>query len=421
MAGPFYVSLDGAWAAAQTGLDHAGNEWMGPYGFQEAADTAVAGEIVNAENTAAMARLCIVTCGKDVSGWTIGAALRNDTGDGDHWTGVLCEVNAGANTKLLVELAVGKIVTDVSSNLADGIENTTDADTTTLSAVISEPIRWDTNEGTAAAGHIRFVGVTAAWADDGTRAVFDGANCSANTDIWVGGIGGQHDFMYWKNFELKNAARHGVNRMPAGFSNFFYSILHNIYIHDCTSLGVEWADCKQNFWLKCRIENCANGINKPGQANFFAACTVSDHTGYGIDQDQGVFYLGTVFYNNGTWGSRSTSTGTAFAHCVLDSNGDAGGYATNAAFPMYFGVRATNHSGAGDFGIEAGAGGAFTHSPYAYCYFEDNDTNYTATFVDVEGSDEDQADTNAGYTTAGTDFNLRTDATLHNTPVELNG
>lgn len=73
----------------------------------------------------------LLDCGKDVSAWEVGDSVRNDIGNGDDWTGTIFEISYIDNNELIiVALAVGKDIDDI--NLADGIENTTKVDTTTL-------------------------------------------------------------------------------------------------------------------------------------------------------------------------------------------------------------------------------------------------------------------------------------------------
>ncbi len=75
-----------------------------------------------------------LTTGKDISAWAEGDVVRNDTGDGDDWTGTVFDLYTGdrmTNAQVIVQLTTGTYAT---IDIADGIENTTKADTTTLSA-----------------------------------------------------------------------------------------------------------------------------------------------------------------------------------------------------------------------------------------------------------------------------------------------
>jgi len=77
----------------------------------------------------------ILTCGKDVSGWAVGDRVYNDTGNGDHWQGVVAQLSYGSvNTTILVRLWYGYKLADINDNVADGIQNLDTPDTTTLGA-----------------------------------------------------------------------------------------------------------------------------------------------------------------------------------------------------------------------------------------------------------------------------------------------
>ena len=72
-----------------------------------------------------------LVCGKDVSAWDVeDAVVDNDTGG--KWSGTVKQVSVGHNTVIRVQLVAGKTTADIT--LADGINNTTASDTTTLSA-----------------------------------------------------------------------------------------------------------------------------------------------------------------------------------------------------------------------------------------------------------------------------------------------
>jgi len=75
-----------------------------------------------------------LTTGKDISAWAEGDVVRNDTGAGDDWTGTVFDLYTGdrmTNAQVIVQLTTGTYDDIV---IAAGIENTTQSDTTTLSA-----------------------------------------------------------------------------------------------------------------------------------------------------------------------------------------------------------------------------------------------------------------------------------------------
>jgi hypothetical protein len=63
--------------------------------------------------------------------WQVGDTVQNDTGNGDDWTGTIAAISA---TSIRVTLVTGTYLT---INIADGIENTTRTDVTTVSAKTS--------------------------------------------------------------------------------------------------------------------------------------------------------------------------------------------------------------------------------------------------------------------------------------------
>ena len=109
----YYCDVTGDFVSSQTGADHTGNQWQGPYGLQKAIDTVTAGNELYIYGTAALTRLVNMTLGKDVSAWSVDDEVRNDTGDGDHWTGVVCEISG---TSVVIELDSGITYDDVNDN-----------------------------------------------------------------------------------------------------------------------------------------------------------------------------------------------------------------------------------------------------------------------------------------------------------------
>lgn len=104
-------------------------------------------------------------------------------------------------------------------------------------------------------------------------------------------------------------------------------------------------------------------------------------------------------------------------NCVIDGNADDGiaiTSRTDLQFALILACRITNHSGAGDIGLNANSEPCIT----GWCYFEDNDGDnvQNATlhqFIPAEGGSttsniEDQANTDAGYVdSANHDFSTR--------------
>lgn len=147
-----------------------------------------------------------------------------------------------------------------------------------------------------------------------------------------------------------------------------------------------------------------------------------------------VTLYGCMACNNADDGLEATGYGTLLINCVLDGNGDNGvtvsAQTALATGPILLGCRITNHSGAGDIGIEASSDMIIT----GWNYFEDNDgDNIQNTlrhrFLPVENGStttnvEDQADADEGYVDrAGDNFATRyvdgTDPSLRRTAITL--
>jgi len=75
-----------------------------------------------------------VTLAEDKSAtWRVGDVVRNDTGDGNHWTGTLAAWDPADSQTAIVEFTTGRYLA-MFDNYGDGIENTTQSDATTITA-----------------------------------------------------------------------------------------------------------------------------------------------------------------------------------------------------------------------------------------------------------------------------------------------
>lgn len=412
---PYYVDLSGTWAVAQDGDLVGVGAFEGPYGMQKAVDTATAGQTVYIQDTADMRRLWLCSTGADnkiADGWAIGDDVQNhnDNGgvNGDDWDGIVCEI---ASDEVLIELDPGDIWANVDS--ADGIHNITVGDDLAggdMGAVVSEPIRFDTQGGSAAVGFIKYIGTTAVWANDRTRCVFDAHGaCSATAVIFSVST---QDYLWWENIEIDNSMDYGMYAHTAAAA---YNVAINLYIHDCADHGLRAQEVlTYTRFYRCRME--ANGGHGEDRARYSAwiACSFIDNSGNGASARSESF-LGCVFHNNDTYGLYDNSSHSSFvAHCVFDENEPTGmGVYATAVTPhgLYVGNRFSNHSGVGGIGLGAVA----TVRPILiYNYFEDNTLNYDVDCEIIEGSTgigsqaQDNADTDEGYTNrAGDDFSTR--------------
>ena len=162
----YYCDLGEGTFADRDGTDSGANVLTGPAGVQaiiRATGNAVAGgagltagDTLYYKGIADLTRYVRIICDKDVSALPLGEAVRNDTGDGDDWTGVIVQRDVlGANTDLLVWLASGKDNGDI--NAGDGIEQSDEGDSAGIVNSTTDFIRIDTNSGTETA-RMRFMG-----------------------------------------------------------------------------------------------------------------------------------------------------------------------------------------------------------------------------------------------------------------------
>ena len=168
MADTVYIDISGTYDETKDGSDSGANlayglgaivNWLRGHGAF-VGNSIGPGDKMLLKGTAEMAKFVQMDCGKDVSAWSLGDAVRNDTGNGDHWVGVLVEVNDGATDLIIVQLTTGDY-DDVNDNLGDGIENTDAADTTSLDAVAFKPWCPEGYDGDTTDGDIKMYGCDA--------------------------------------------------------------------------------------------------------------------------------------------------------------------------------------------------------------------------------------------------------------------
>lgn len=321
-----------------------------------------------------------------------GDGAANDPTDTDNWTDAWTDVQSAFDTAV-----VGDIV------YCRG--------TQTLTAIIDI----DTNEGDTTNGFIRFIGVEGLLGNTGTRFVLDGnsavANCLKQNSM---------NFIFLENFECKNATGDGMEGLsPSTSGNVFVNCSFNTN----GGFGFDGNFIRGSFLFRCTFfGNSSNGVNRGGAVYFF--CSFHDNTGIGMSLN-GVSSqsIGCLYYDNGNDGIGIVDASSLVFNGVINGNTDDGIVASRAPI---IGCRITNHSGAGDIGLNL----SDVVSVYGWNYYEDNDgANIQNGSVSIEilndGASteaEDQADTNEGYTdlTDGAeDFNLRSDATSRRTAITI--
>ena len=276
----------------------------------------------------------------------------------------------------------------------------------------------DTNSGGNATGYIKFIGCNAAGNQDGTRFKID-----ANGGAYNGLSGTAAASMVWlENIEIYGTA--------AGAYYGFYQtggggwVLVNCCARNCGGNG---------FYTGGRYLRCvaySNGTYGYRNGEFYF-CSAHDNTGTGFYSSSAATTIGCLSYDNGDDGFGGELIGSRMLNCVAEGNTDDGisiAAGTLASSVLLIGLRITNHSGAGDIGLNCNSEPVLTLG----CYFEDNDGANTQNDslhynISIDGTTassnvEDQANINEGYTSladGSEDFNLRSDASLRRTAITI--
>lgn len=294
------------------------------------------------------------------------------------------------------------------------------------------PLDIDTNSGTNAAGHIKFIGCNASGNRDGSRFVVD-ANSQACGGIHINGS----SLVWLENIEVKNCGGSSKDGFYADTGQGLGCVFINCSSHNNSGAGFNLR------WLgPLLMIRCTSHINAGAGFSFYFAgvkclfCVAHDNTTDGFVADNPTIptakvYLGCLSYDNGDDGIGGFGPDDLSFNCAFDGNADDGvELIANTALSgaLVAATRITNHSGAGDIGLNANSKPCLTLA----CYFEDNDGDniQNATLhsnISIDGTTassnvEDQADTNEGYTdkTDGAqDFNLRSDASLRRTAITI--
>jgi|GEM_PF-4847680 len=340
-----------------------GTAYTGPAGLQAAirgtgsATALAAGDTLYIKGTGDLSRLVLLDCnGTDVSAWAPTNVVRNKDGAGDDWTGVVVQANddppgnLGADDLVLVWLDSGKSVDDI--DLADGIENTTLAESADPLAAKSAPGVYFVNNGSSAAP-IKFVGVNSSWKEDDTMAVMDGNDKAvtgfARTEIrsyidfrnihvtrttssaWAAAF--QFRNCSWVNCEASASGAHGFS----GGGSLQYSSMINCRAYDNNQCGfgniygsslfgcTAYNNGAEGFHLTySNANNCVSYENVTGY-NIARGCSltncVADKNTYGVDLDAGAMVVGSRITNNTTYGLM----GAESAHdpyCFYSDNGE---------------------------------------------------------------------------------------------------
>lgn len=372
----YYCDLDQGTYADATGADHAGNEYTGPAGFQAAirgtgnATALAAGdELYIQAGTGDASRLVLIDCnGTSVINWGLNDRVQDDDNAGGSWTGRVVETNTlgflGADDLALVWLDAGLDEDDII--LAEGVDNL-DAgggagdpvEVDPLAAKSTPGIQNDNNAGDVITGHIRIIGVDAAWAvadpDAGDslnyQAVVDGGGKAANGFTTAGA----YDRFWVENITFQNMASSGM-AFSVGISNF-WRIKHCL-LQNNGAYGLD-AGTQLRYSLIDRSilrGNTSGGARRCPIGTIFAWCDISGNSGAGIHEiySPTAVYNCLIYENAGDGLGTFSGDGYFILGNVFDGNGDGGvasGILLTAGenFAVVLANRITNNT---DHGIE---------------------------------------------------------------------
>ncbi|MBT3201174.1 MAG: hypothetical protein HN350_14830 [Phycisphaerales bacterium] len=385
----YYCDLEKAFADA-TGLDHAGAELTGPAGLQAAirgtgnATKLAAGDTIYIKGTGDQSRLVLIDCnGSDVTGWGIGDVVHNKDGV-LVWQGVVVETNAGgfldADDIAAVWLDAGYDEDDIL--IADGVTNDdasggagdpTDVDP--LAARSTPGAVFDGNVGLSSS-LLEYVGVNAAWVEDGTAAVLDGGGKATNNIIASPGTA--NAVWIFRNICGKDAASHAWGTSSsAGLCHFQNCMAEN-------PGGSGWiGDWLYATFYGCKAWDCGGLYGIRGTYGRMVHCTAYN-CGIGLYPLIGAA-IGCVAYENVT--GFSLSYGSDAYNCVADSNEKG----IDAPHPNCHvaGCRVTNNTTYGLFGVSYRA----THT-----FYSGNAANWqNAPYAMVDGASTQLLGTDDGY------------------------
>ena len=278
----------------------------------------------------------------------------------------------------------------------------------------------DLNEGNTTSGFIKFVGYNASHVNDGTRFILDGNNAATNV-IYNNSM----NYWYFENIEAKNS--NGGD----GFTGT--GVVYNAFINCCANnndiVGFDTYNLGRSYYIRCvAYSNTGDGFGAGLAYQHCLFCRSSDNgqSGFDIQYTSGSM-IGCIADHNGNDGFENQSGSVLLFNCVSDGNTDDGVVGTTAVpyIQSVIGCRVTNHSGAGDIGVDAKSS-IFLHG---WNYFQDNDganiQNGTLAYEildDGSGTDaEDQGDTESGYVDEDDpeDYNLTDAATSRRTGIQI--
>lgn len=276
----------------------------------------------------------------------------------------------------------------------------------------------DTNEGDTTDGFIKLIGYNGSEVNDGTRFVIDGNNSAVNVIKNT-----SMDYWWFENIECKNS-NGGDGFEGSGPAN------KNVFINCCANnndiYGFATYDFNEGRFIRCVAYSNTNdgfGNGRSNQSYLFCRSRDNGQSGFDVYYATGCM-IGCIADHNTNDGFENVRPD--LFNCVVDGNTDNGYQAHVSTYmPQIIGCRVTNHSGAGDIGINAG-GLPLIHG---WNYYQNNDganiqNGTLAEEVPYNGATtdaEDQGDTESGYVDEDDpeDYNLTDAATSRRTGIQI--
>ena len=415
----YYCDMEADFVDA-AGTDNGANVYCGPGGVQAAirgtaaATALAAGDTLYLKGTAHLTKWVGVGTTNDHAAWACGDVVRDNGGGAVLWAGVIGQSQVGASNKaFLVQLDIGYDFDSINDNKASGISNTTRADTDpTIVTVVCDGISVDTNSGSSAAGQIAFVGVNAAWANDGTQAIFD-----ADGDATYCLFDANMDYLYFENLTCENATSDGIGQS----GNPVKCMLINCRLNNNGGSGMGGYFQYTKAFKTQFNSNSATGLYLAWNDTACVACEMIDNGADGwLQYTSGMAVaIGCLAHDNASeqMNHAGAAAGVVAVNCVFDGENDttsSDGLITEAQ-SLIIGNRFTHNDGAGKYGLLADPAGYAGYEDYNV--FFDNtstvDTGFRGGANDVNAAED-------GYVDRATDdFNIATGKDIRSVAIEL--
>ena len=269
----------------------------------------------------------------------------------------------------------------------------------------------DGNNGSGAAGFIKYIGCNAGGTVDGTRYKMD---ADSTASICISHSANWH---WFENFEIYGATGYGVD-----YNGVHHSVWINCISRNNGSNGWELYYYTDDIFVRCQAySNGGHGFANTYTIARFLACLAKDNTEHGFQPESVCVAVGCVSHNNGGGGfDLNNCENTMLINCIADENDDQG-IGAAGDMTLIAGCRITdNGKDTSGYGIQ------ITTDSRAVCgwnFLVDNDSGATDGNLDAIPLDAD-ADTNEtsgteGYVDGADDFNLEAGATLRSVAIEL--